>query len=96
MVFRTSPSPEKVKALAAQAHHLIAISETPSYPILKGIVEKKIENETRKFISTPELSDQHLDYTRGLLCGMRVVLDMIEGGQNELARAMILAQQLEE
>jgi hypothetical protein len=92
VVFRTSPSPEKIQTLADRAKHLIAISELPSYPVLKEIVEGKIRTETRKFIGTPDLSDQHLDYTRGLLCGMQVVLDIIEGGPNELARAMKMAQ----
>ena len=92
MVFRTSPSPEKIRVLADRAKHLIAISETPSYPILKEIVEGKIAAETRKFIATPEVSPQHLDYTRGLLRGMQVVLDVIERGPKEFEQAMKMAQ----
>jgi len=92
VVFLTSPSPEKIHALANRAKHLIAISETPSYPVLKEIVEAKIAAETRKFISTPEVSAQHLDYTRGLLRGMQVVLDVIERGPKEFEQAMRMAQ----
>ncbi len=78
--------------LADRAKHLIAISETPSYPFLKEIVEGKISAETRKLISTPEVSPQHLDYTRGLLRGMQVVLDVIERGPKEFEQAMRMAQ----
>ena len=64
----------------------------PSYPVLKEIVEGKIATETRKLISTPEVSAQHLDYTRGLLRGMQVVLDVIERGPKEFEQAMKMAQ----
>jgi len=92
VVWQTSPSPEKIRTLADRAKHLIAISEMPSYPILKEIVEGKIATETRKFIATPEVSAQHLDYTRGLLRGMQVVLDVIERGPKEFEQAMKMAQ----
>ncbi len=92
MVQPTSPNPEKIRELRDRAEHLIAISQTPSYPILKGIVEGKIRTEVRKFIGTPEISTQHLDYTRGLLRGMQVVLDMIEKGPQEFERAVKMAQ----
>ena len=91
MAFLTSPHPDKVRALADRARHLIAISETPSYPILKEIIEGKINVEIRKFIGVPVVSAQQLDYTRGLLRGMQVVLDVIEKGPKEFEKAMQMA-----
>jgi hypothetical protein len=92
VVLKTSPSPEKIRALADRAKHLTAISETPSYPVLKEIIEGRINAETRKFIGVPEVSPQHLDYTRGLLRGMQLVLDVIERGPKEFDQAMRMAQ----
>lgn len=89
-------NPEKVRLLRERAEHLIAISQVPSYPILKEIVEGKIRTETRKLIGTPEITGQHLDYTRGLLMGMQTVLDVIEKGPQELDRAIAMARANEE
>ena len=64
--------------------------------MLKEIIDGKIRAETRKLIATPEVSPQHLDYTRGLLRGMQVVLDVIERGPKEFDQAMKMAQLQEE
>lgn len=89
-------NPEKIQKLANTAKHLIAISETPSYPVLKEIIEKKIADQTNRFVSTPVVSQQELDYHRGVLHGMRVVLDTIEKGPAEFERAMRQARLSEE
>ncbi len=95
-MFQTSPNHDKIRSLRERAQHLIAISETPSYGALKEIIEAKINVETRKFIGTPEVSQQQLDYTRGLLRGMQIVLDVVEKGPKEFDRAMQMARLSEE
>lgn len=87
---------EQVTRLADRAKHLTALKESPSYPVFKEIVERKIEVETKRFISTPVVSQQELDYGRGLLNGLQAALGIIERGEKEFERAMRMAQTLEE
>lgn len=86
----------KVQALADRAKHLTAISESPSYPILKSIIDAKVQRETRKFIATPTASQQELDYARGMLFGMQSILTIIEKGEEEFKKAMRMARVLDE
>jgi hypothetical protein len=46
----------KIAALAERATHLTALKNTPSYPILKEIIEGKIRVEMRRFVSTVQVS----------------------------------------
>lgn len=87
---------EKVTKLADRARHLTALKESPSFPVFKEIVERKIQVETRKFIGTPVVSAQELDYGRGLLNGLQAALSIIEGGEKEFERAMRMAQALDD
>lgn len=94
MVQITSQS-DKVARLADRAKHLTALHESPSYPIFKEIVEGKIRAETKRFIGTPVVSQQELDYGRGLLNGLQSALVIIERGETEFRKAMRQAQALE-
>ena len=91
----TPPSPESVQRLADRAKHLTALAESPSFPVFKEIIEGKIRSETRKFIGTPVVSQQELDYGRGLLNGLQSALTIIERGEREFERAMKHARALE-
>lgn len=90
------PSPDKVAALADRARHLTALHESPSYPIYREILQAKIDREIGRFISTPNVSQQELDYGRGLMNGLRAALVILERGEQEFQRAMKLAQVLGE
>ena len=91
------PQPrEHVTKLADNARHLTALHESPSFPVFKEIVERKIRSETQRFISTPVVSQQELDYGRGLLNGLRQALAIIEQGEKEFERAMRMARVLDE
>ncbi len=89
------PQADRVAALADRARHLTALHESPSYPIYKEIVEAKIAVETKRFISTPVVSQQELDYGRGLLNGLQAALSIIERGEKEFENAMRMARALE-
>lgn len=86
----------KVAKLADRAQHLTALKESPSFPVFKQIIETKIQREVKRFVSTPVVSQQELDYGRGLLHGLQSALVVIESGEREFQRAMRLAQALEE
>lgn len=75
-----------------RAQHLIALRESPSFPVFREILETKIRQQTRRFISVPDLTAQQLDYHRGVLNGLQVALDVIEKGPQEFERAMRLAR----
>ena len=83
-------------ALADRAKHLIALKESPSYPILKAILEDRIAVETRRLISTPIALPQGLDWGRGFIYGLQSCIATIEKGENELRKAIRQAQVLEE
>jgi hypothetical protein len=87
--------PDKVRLLADRAKHLTALHESPSFPVFKEIVEAKIRSETRRFIATPVVSQQELDYGRGLLNGLQSALTIIERGEAEFRKAMKQAQTLQ-
>lgn len=87
---------EKVTKLADRARHLTALKESPSFPVFKEILETKIRVETKRFIGTPVVSAQELDYGRGLLNGLQAALSIIEGGEREFQKAMRLAQAMDE
>lgn len=93
---RPRSAEEKIRAQRERAQNLIAIKESSSYPVLKEIVEAKIRREMRTFISTPAVSQQELDYGRGLLAGMQAVLDVVEKGEQQLELAIKQAHLLEE
>ena len=90
-----SQSDDRVAKLADRAKHLTALSESPSYPVFKEIVEGKIRSETRRFIGTPVVSQQELDYGRGLLNGLQTALLIIERGEKQFELAMRQARALE-
>lgn len=96
MVSATSLDSEKVRQLTDRARHLTAIKSSPSYPVLKDIIEGKIRAEIRRFIGNPSVPAQQLDYGRGFLRGMQTVLDVIERGEKELERAIKAARLLED
>lgn len=96
MVVPVTPQSDKVARLADRARHLTALHESPSYPIYRDILQAKIDRETERFISTPVVSQQELDYGRGLMNGLRAALTILERGEQEFQRAMKLAQTLDE
>jgi hypothetical protein len=81
--------------LAERATHLIALRESPSYPILKDILEKRIAVETRRLVSTPIALQQGLDWGRGFIYGLQTLVVTIEKGEQELERAIKQARALE-
>ena len=87
---------ERVTKLADRAKHLTALKESPSYPVYREILETKIQKETARFISTPVVSQQELDYGRGLMNGLRQALAILENGEREFQKAMRMAQALDE
>lgn len=87
---------EAIRRLADRGQHLSTLKGHPSYPAFKAIVEKQIENITKKFISTAVVSQQELDYGRGLMNGLQWSIDVIERGEKEFQRAMQLARLEEE
>ena len=86
----------KVQELADRATHLTALKNSPSYPTFKQILEEKINRETRVFLRTAKVSQQELDYGRGLLWGLKNALDVIERGEEEFEKAMKMARAIEE
>lgn len=86
---------QKIREKREEAQHLIAIKESPSYPVLKAIVEEKIQAEFRKFVAEPAVSQQGLDYARGEMFGMQWVLNVIERGEKEFQKAVRMAQTAE-
>lgn len=87
---------DAIRRQRERATHLVTLKESPSYPVLKEIIETKIRQEMRKFLETPAVSQQELDYFRGRFSGMRIVLDVIEKGEQQLELAIRAAQALEE
>ena len=95
MVVPVTLQPDKVAALADRAKHLIAIRESPSYPILKDILEHRIDVETRRLVSIPVALPQGLDWGRGFIYGMQTCLATIEKGEKELEQAIRQARALD-
>lgn len=85
----------KIQAQRERAQHLVALRESPSFPIFKEIVETKIRREVNKFIGTAVISQQELDYGRGFFNGLQTALDIIEKGEAQLEAAIRAAQTLE-
>lgn len=88
--------PEKVRRLAEQAEHLSALSATPSWPVLRELLERRVNAHVKGFCAPGEKSTQDLDHTRGFICGLRYVIEMVEGGPKQLEKAIQQAQALEE
>lgn len=86
---------EKVEALRERSQHLIALRESPSYPVLREIIDGKVRREVDRFIETPVVSQQELDYGRGFLNGIRLCLMVIEKGEQEFEKAVQQARVLE-
>lgn len=79
-----------------EGQHLLAIRENPSWPIVREILGRKLEILRRRYES-PEALDAHdLNYTRGFISGLRYVLDVIENGDKQLARALAQAQEVDQ
>lgn len=88
------PTEDRIQRQRERGQHLIALRESPSYPVLKSIVETKVAKESRKFISTAAVSQQELDWGRGFMFGMQTVLEIIENGEKVLEQAIKAAQTL--
>lgn len=88
--------PAKIQALADRAKHLTALAESPSFPVFKDIIEGKVRMEMRRFIGSPVVSQQELDYGRGLMHGLQSALLIIERGEQEFQRAVKAARVIEE
>ena len=86
---------QQIERQRDKAHHLIAIAETPSWPIVKQLLEEKREKEFRKMVGTAVLSQQELDFGRGMLFGFQTFIDLIEQGPKVLEQAIRQAQALE-
>lgn len=80
---------------AEQAQHLIAIRETPSWPIVRGILEARVDHMRKRYESPEKLDEHDLNYTRGHISGLRYVLDVIENGDKQLAKAIAEAKEAE-
>ena len=88
-------SEEKVAALNTRAQHLIAIKESPSWPILKGIIQHQIETKGTVLCAVDAMEDSKLHHLRGHIHGLRYVLAVVEGGEKEFARSVKQARTLE-
>ncbi len=86
----------KIQALADRAKHLTALAESPSFPVFKDIIEGKVRMEMRRFIGSPVVSQQELDYGRGLMHGLQSALVIIERGEAEFQRAVKMSRAIEE
>lgn len=82
-------------ALADRATHLIALKESPSFPILKEIMEERIRVETRRLVSTPVALQQGLDWGRGFIYGLQMAIATIEKGEKQLDLAIRQVRALE-
>lgn len=89
------PSEERIQRQRERAQHLIAIREFPSYPVLKEIVEQRVKRDMMKFIGTPVLSQQEIDFGRGFMFGLQTVIEIVENGEKQLEAAVRQAQALE-
>ena len=81
--------------LAARAQHLIAIKNSPSWPVVRDLMQTKIDKHTNTYFGADSLSNEKLHYGRGYIQGMRVMLLMVEAGEQEYERAIKNAQALE-
>ncbi len=84
-----------VARLAERAQHLIAIKESPSWPILRQIIEAQIESKVTVLCSVSDLDDAKLHHLRGHVHGLRYVVAVVEGGEKEFERSVRDARALE-
>ena len=84
-----------VTRLAERAQHLTAVKNSPSWPVVKAILEEQIEKAFSQLVGNATLSNEQLHYGRGRVQGMRVMLLMVEAGEKEYQKAMKAAQALE-
>ena len=74
---------EAAARLAERATHLTAIKNSPSWPTVRELINAKIERELRTFLAASDVDDAKLHYGRGRLQGMRIMLLMVEKGEEE-------------
>lgn len=86
----------KVRRLREQAQHLIAVKESPSWPVVEEIVQKQIDKKTVLLCGANTLSDSALHHLRGHVHGMQYVLAVVDGGQEAFEKAVAAAQANEE
>lgn len=81
--------------LAERATHLTAIKNSPSWPFVRDLMLKKIDQKLNTFLGASEVTNEALHYGRGYLQGMKVMLLMVEAGEQEYEKAVRAAQALE-
>lgn len=86
---------QKVAKLADRAQHLVALKNSPSFPVYRDIIEGRVEAEQRKFVSSAVVSQQALDYARGLMFGLTWAVRVVEDGERAFQRALRQAQTLD-
>lgn len=89
------PSAAKLQEKRDEAQHLISIAASPSWPVVKELLNQKREKEMRRMIGTAVVSQQELDFGRGMLFGFQTFIDLIEKGPAVLERTVRIAQALE-
>ena len=70
-----------------RAQHLIAIKNTPSWPVVRELLLEEIEKKSSVFFASTSLTDAELHYGRGHLQGLRYMLAMIENAENSYEKA---------
>lgn len=82
-----------IEERADEAQHLIAIRSHGSWPVVRGILAARIELMRKRYESPEHLDEHDLNYTRGHISGLRYVLDVIEHGDKQLAKALAAAKE---
>ncbi len=86
---------ERARELQDRAKHLTAIKNTPSWPVVRDLVQAKFDAHLRTFLALSDVTDTKLHYGRGYLQGMRVMLMMVENGEKAYEDAVAAARALE-
>lgn len=86
---------ETVAKLRDRAQHLIELKGSASWPVVKQILEEKIQGKVNVLVGGASLSDTELHYGRGYIQGMKVMVALIEDGEKEFSKAMKAAKALE-
>lgn len=87
---------EKARRLADEARHLVAIKNSPSWPVVEEIIRRQIESKTTVLCSTGDIADSKLHHLRGHIHGLKYVLAVVNGGEKAFEQAVKAAQVLDD
>lgn len=86
---------QKVRELADRAQHLVAVKNSPSWPVVEAIIRGQIEKKTTMLCGTGDIADSKLHHLRGHIHGLKYVLAVVNGGEKEFEEAVKRAKALE-